>query len=179
MAFKLTVVVRCIGIVILGLWLSGMAKSPPLKDGQAPQFELKTVGGKIFKSDDFKGKFIILNFWATWCVPCIKELPEFQKTHQSLKNNNVEIIAINLAEPGKRVDKYLHDNHLTFTVLLDSFGNVSAKYRVIGLPVTFFITPDGIIRDKIFGGGLTQEILESRIKRFSLLYFQRGKNSPA
>lgn len=165
MVSKSFIVARCIAIVLSGLFLSGMGDAPPLVEGQAPPFELETADGKVVKLSDLKGKFIVLNFWATWCVPCYKELPEFQKAHQSLKDSNVEIIGINLAESGDKVNKYMHDHQLSFPVLLDSYGNVSAKYRIIGVPTTFFINPDGIILGKIFGGGITKEMIEAKINQ--------------
>lgn len=166
MAFKSSVRFQCIVTVFLSLFLAGMAKSPPLVGGPAPLFELETVDGQIIKLSDLKGKFVILNFWATWCVPCTKEMPEFQKAHQLLEDNNVEIIAINLGETKKKVDKFIQDYRLSFPVLLDKFGNVSEQYKVIGLPVTYFISPDGIIRDKICGGGITKEIIETKVNQF-------------
>jgi thiol-disulfide isomerase/thioredoxin len=115
---------------------------------------------------DLKGRFVILNFWATWCVPCIKEMPEFQKAHQSL-GPKVQIIGINLAESREKIGEFVETNRISFPVLLDEYGNVSQEYEVINLPVTYFITPDGIIRDKIFGGGITQEMIEARINQLN------------
>ncbi len=83
---------RSILIAFLGFFLSGMAKAPPLVGGPAPQFELETVGGQTIKMSDLKGEFVVLNFWATWCVACSKEMPEFQKAHQTLADNNIKII---------------------------------------------------------------------------------------
>tara|TARA_B100000315_G_scaffold112081_1_gene102777 strand:+ start:2128 stop:2637 length:510 start_codon:yes stop_codon:yes gene_type:complete len=166
MAFKFSLRFSSIVIVFLSFFLAGMAKSPPLVGGPAPSFELETISGKIIKLSDLKGKFVILNFWATWCVPCAKEMPEFQKAHQSLNPDNVEIMAINLGERKKKVNKFIQDYRLSLPVLLDKFGNVSEKYKVTGLPVTYFISPDGIIWDKIFGGGITKKIIENRINQF-------------
>jgi len=167
MAFKPLVKTRFVAIVFLGLFLSGMAASPPLVGGPAPLFELDSLEGQIVKLSDLKGEFVVLNFWATWCVPCIKEMPELQKAHESLTANHVKIIGINFAESRNKVVEYTRENHLSFPVLLDGFGNVSQDYDVINLPVTYFISPDGIIREKIFGGGLTREIIESKIHQFA------------
>lgn len=156
-------------VVVLCLLLSGMAKAPPLVGGPAPQFELQTVEGQTIKLSDLKGEFVVLNFWATWCVPCIKEMPEFQKTHQLLGKNNIKIIGVNLGESRKRVDKFTRDYRLSFPVVLDGFGNTSEKYKVRSLPVTYFISPDGIIREEIFGGGLTKEIIEAKITQMKNL----------
>ena len=143
-----------------------MAASPPLVGGPAPTFKLETVDGQIIEMSDLKGRFVVLNFWATWCHACIKEMPEFQKAYQSL-NPKVKIIGINLAESKEKVNDYLRGKGYSFPVLLDGYGNVSQEYEVLHLPVTYIITPDGIIRDKIFGGGVTQKMIEAKIDQFS------------
>jgi peroxiredoxin len=155
---------RCAPVVLLSLFVLGMAASPPLVGGPAPAFNLKAVDGQNIKMSDLKGQFVVLNFWATWCVPCIKEMPEFQKAHQSLKHK-VKIIGINLAESKEKVNGFVKEHHLSFPVLLDAYGNVSQDYEVMNMPVTYFITPDGIVRDKIFGGGITQKMIEYRISQ--------------
>ena len=164
MVFKSFVKSRCASIVFLSLFLLGMAASPPLVGGPAPAFKLETVGGQVVHMTDFKGQFVVLNFWATWCVPCIKEMPEFQKAHQSL-NPKVKIIGINLAESKEKVGEYIRSKGFSFPVLLDGYGNVSQEYEVLHLPVTYFITPDGIIKDKVFGGGVTREMIEAKVSQ--------------
>jgi cytochrome c biogenesis protein CcmG/thiol:disulfide interchange protein DsbE len=166
MVFKLLMIPLWVRVVFLSLFLLGMAASPPLVGGPAPPFNLKTFEGQTINLSDFKGRFVVLNFWATWCVPCIKEIPEFQKAHQSL-SPKVQIIGINLAESKEKVGEFVEINRLSFPVLLDEYGNVSQEYEVIHLPVTYFITPDGIIRDKIFGGGITQKMIEARINQLN------------
>lgn len=162
MVFKSSIKPRCAPVVFLSLFLLGMAASPPLVGGPAPIFKLEALNGQVVKLSDLKGQFVILNFWATWCVPCIKEMPEFQKAHIAL-NQKVKIIGINLTESKEKVDDYIRGKGYSFPILLDSFGNVSQEYEVIHLPVTYFITPDGVIREKIFGGGITQKMIEARI----------------
>jgi len=166
MAFKSFIKSRWVRVVFLSLFLLGMAAAPPLVGGPAPTFKLEAVDGQILNLSDLKGQFVILNFWATWCVPCIKEMPEFQKAHQSLKQK-VKIIGINLAESKEKVNEYIKDHHISFIIVLDGYGKVSQEYEVIHLPVTYFITPDGIIRDKIFGGGITQKMIEDKINQLN------------
>ena len=166
MVFKSIVKPRYMGVALLSLFLMGMAASPPLVGGPAPLFQLKAVDGQTFKLSDWKGQFVVLNFWATWCLPCTKEMPEFQKTHQAL-SSKIKIVGINLAESKERVDAFAQSHHLSFPILLDDYGNVSQDYEVVHLPVTYLITPDGIIRDKIFGGGVTRKMIESRIAQLA------------
>ena len=166
MVFKSSIKPRCAPVVFLSLFLLGMAASPPLVGGPAPIFKLEALDGQVVKLSNLKGQFVILNFWATWCVPCIKEMPEFQKAHIAL-SQKVKIIGINLAESKEKVDDYIRGKGYGFPILLDSFGNVSQDYEVIHLPVTYVITPDGVIREKIFGGGITQKMIEARINQLN------------
>ncbi len=166
MVFKSSIKPRCAPVVFLSLFLLGMAASPPLVGGPAPAFKLEAVDGQIINMADLKGQFVVLNFWSTWCVPCIKEMPEFQKAHESL-NPKVKIIGINLGESKEKIGEFVQNNRLSFLILLDGYGNVSQEYEVIHLPVTYFITPDGIIRDKVFGGGVTEKMIEAKINQLS------------
>ena len=166
MVFKSYWKARWLLVIILGFFSLGMAASPPLVGGPAPAFKLETVDGKILQLSDLKGRLVILNFWATWCVPCIKEMPEFEKVHQSL-NPAVQIIGINMAESKEKVGEYIKAHDLSFPILLDDFGNVSQEYEVLHLPVTYFITADGVIRDKIFGGGITGKMIEDKINQLN------------
>ena len=164
MVSKILIPSRLTLVIFFSFFFSGMS-SPPLRvGGPAPSFELKTLKGEIFKSSDLKNKAVILNFWATWCVPCIKEMPELNKAYTSFKNDDVEIIAINFSETRSEVDEFVKKYHLKFPVLLDKYGDVSQDYRVRNLPVTYFISPNGIIMDSVFGG-ITQKLIETKLKQ--------------
>lgn len=165
MDFKSFIKSKRIRLAFLSVFLLGMAPPPPLVGGPAPNFELETVDGQVTRLSNFKGRFVILNFWATWCAPCIKEMPELQKAHRHFKEKGIEIVAINFAESKASVNKFAENNRLSFPILLDRFGSTSEKYKVLNLPVTYFITPDGIIRDKIYGGGITEDMIQTKIKQ--------------
>ena len=92
-------------------------------------------------------------------------LPEFQKLHQSSPEKNIAVIAINFAESKTKVEEYLQNRQISFPILLDRYGDVSGKYKIRNLPVTYLISPDGIIQEEIFGG-VTQEIIENKIDRY-------------
>jgi peroxiredoxin len=157
-------VIRLISVVLFSFFLSGMS-SPPLRvGGPAPIFELETLKGEILKSSDFKNKAFILNFWATWCVPCIKEMPELNKAYASYKDSGVEIIAINFAESRSEVDEFVNKHQLNFPVVLDKYGDVSQDYKIRNLPVTYFISSKGIIMDIAFGG-INQEFIKAKLKQ--------------
>ncbi len=131
-------------------------------------FELKTLNGKVLKLSDLKGKTVVLNFWATWCVPCIKEMSVLNNAYSSFKNRDVEIVAINFAESREKVEEFTSEHRLNFPVLLDNYGDTSQDYKIRGLPVTYFITPDGIVGDEIVGG-LTLELIEEKLDQLAHL----------
>ncbi|MEK4884787.1 TlpA disulfide reductase family protein [Bacillus sp. FSL W8-0223] len=120
----------------------------------APDFELRSISGNKVKLSDFRGKTVILNFWATWCPPCRAEIPEIQKFYEDKKNNNVEILAVNLTNSESSlnaVKEFVKDKGMTFTIVLDKKGETSNLYSIITIPTSYIIDKNGNIRDKYVG----------------------------
>lgn len=135
---------------------------PGLRVGEkAPDFELKTLDGKTVKLSDYRGKKVILNFWATWCPPCKAEMPDIQKYYNEA-DDNVEILAVNI-DPQYDVKKFVRDANVTFPVLLDSKDEVNTLYKILTIPTTYFIDGEGIIRSKHLSV-MTTEIIREHIK---------------
>lgn len=132
----------------------------------AYDFEISSIVGENVKLSDFKGKAVIINFWATWCEPCKIEMPEFEKFYAEY-GDEVEILAINITSreiSEKAVQSFIDDHNLTFPILLDT-DSVFRHYEVINLPTSIFVDKDG----KIIGshaGELTFEMLEEVKDRF-------------
>lgn len=110
---------------------------------QAPDFSLKDVEGKTHKLSDYRGKVVMLNFWASWCPPCRYELPSMERAYQKLKDHGVEFLAINLGEDADTIFTFTADYPVTFPLLMDIDTSVSENYPVIGLPTSYFVGPDG------------------------------------
>ena len=118
----------------------------------APNFILETLDGDTLNLKDFKGKAILLNFWATWCVPCKDELPSMQKLYESLRFDGFEIIAISIDRENKeKIKKYVKKYSLTFPVLLDPSQKVRKNYYIMGLPTSYLIGSDGKLKGFISG----------------------------
>ncbi len=120
----------------------------------APDFKLRSISGNKVKLSDFRGKTVILNFWATWCPPCRAEIPEIQKFYEDKKNNNVEILAVNLTNSESSlnaVKEFVKDKGMTFTIVLDKKGETSNLYSIITIPTSYIIDKNGNIRDKYVG----------------------------
>ena len=119
----------------------------------APDFTLKGLDGVEKGLVDFKGKVILLNFWATWCPPCRKEMPDMEKLYRDFKDREFVIIAVaaNVLSTG-RVKSFVKKLDLTFPVLLDQDGKVRNEYEVMAMPMSYIIGKDGKISGKIIGG---------------------------
>ena len=121
---------------------------------EAPPFELTSVDGSVKKLDDFKGKVILLNFWATWCGPRRDEMPALERLAKAFKDKDFTIVAI-AADRGKKamhtVKEHCKMHNVTFTVLLDPDGKVRKKYEVSALPTSYIIGGDGKLSGKILG----------------------------
>jgi len=146
--------------------LTGMAKRPPLVGGPAPDFQLDQLGGPPIKMSDYRGKVVLLNFWATWCGPCKKEMPEMQAAYEALKDKGFVILALNFGEKAEKAEKLVKEMGLTFPILLDRDIEVAERHRVVSLPVTFFVDPSGIIKEQVFGGSLTRDQIIEVFHRF-------------
>ena len=127
------------------------------EDSLAPDFLLEDLPGGEVRLSDYRGHPVVLNFWATWCKPCRQEMPQFVEAYNKYRSQGLVVIGLNLQE-GKAVIKPFADDYgMDFPVLIDRDGEVGDRYRLLGLPTTFFIDRDGVIRS-IFTGPLEDEV---------------------
>ncbi|XWN51429.1 TlpA family protein disulfide reductase [Anoxybacillus flavithermus] len=119
----------------------------------APDFELMTLKGKKMKLSQFRGKKVILNFWASWCPPCRAEMPEMQRFYEQY-GQHVAIVAVNLTNKEKNhqaVETFINEKGVSFDIMLDEQGTVSKTYEVITIPTSYIIDEQGVIRSKHVG----------------------------
>jgi len=125
----------------------------PQKGFTAPDFVLYNLENKKLRLSDFRGKVVLLNFWACWCGPCRVEMPSMEEVYRELKDRGFEIVAVNLDRGGpEKVKRFVSDYKLTFPILLDSYGENAVRYRVAALPTSFILDPNGVIREIVIGG---------------------------
>jgi peroxiredoxin len=125
----------------------------------APDFTLPGMDGKDVSMKDLKGNVIVLDFWATWCGPCVMSLPHLDKIYQDKKSQGLKVFAIDLAEDKDVVQKFITSKKLTIPVLLDSDGKTSESYGVNGIPHTVLIGKDGVVK-KVLIGFYDPEVLQ-------------------
>ncbi|MGH8070751.1 MAG: TlpA disulfide reductase family protein, partial [Candidatus Entotheonellia bacterium] len=101
---------------------------------------------------DYRGKLVFLNFWATWCIPCREEMPAMEQLHQRFGSQGLAVVALNYQEGLEQVKAFVEQHHLSFTVLRDQDGAVFRKYTITGLPTTYLIGRDGSLLARGVGG---------------------------
>lgn len=154
-------------VVTLGLAIQAFAESAgPVVGSNAPQFSLKNLAGNNVGLRQVVGenKVTLVNFWATWCPPCRKEIPELNKIYSNYRNKSVEILGVNLQEDAQTLASFVANNEMKFPVLLDIDGKIGEKYRVYYIPTTFVLDRKGKIRE-IIQGGASYERLKDAIER--------------
>jgi peroxiredoxin len=159
---NLTVVLA--GVVLVGLL--GMAGRPPLVGAPAPEVVLKDLQGQEVKLSDLRGKIVLLNFWATWCKPCKEEMPAMQTSYDKLRDQGFVVLAINELEDTERVAEHVRTHNHTFLVVMDHDNHVANRYGVVGLPASFLVDRQGIVREHIFGSLLTEQRITEMVQRY-------------
>lgn len=117
-----------------------------------PPIQVATLGGTNRSMADYIGKYVLLNFWATWCPPCKAEMPSMEKMYQQLKGKNFDIFAISVGEQPTTVKNFIDQNKYTFPVALDPKGNYGAIFASRGIPTTYIIDPQGRAIAGVIGG---------------------------
>lgn len=147
-----------IGAMILAtvftiVWLQS-AKYEPLVIGKpAPDFSLTDLNDKPYRLSDFRGKVVFLNFWATWCAPCREEMPSMEILNKNFEKDGLVILAVSIdrVTTTKDIPPFVKSMNLTFPVLIDSWGQTDKPYKRMGVPETFIIDQQGIIREIVIG----------------------------
>ena len=131
-----------------------------------PELDTVNLEGKPVRLSDFKDKILIIDFWATWCVPCVREFPHFDKFHKKFKDKGVELIAISIDNNLKKVVKFNKRKNYSFTILHDTNKKTVKSFKVNKVPTLFIIGPDHKVRYEPIEGGKRNidELLEEKIK---------------
>lgn len=125
----------------------------------APGFAVVDLNGNKVTLADLRGKVVLLNFWATWCPWCKKEMPEIERFYEAYKDKGVEVVALDVEEDTKTVYDYANGKGFTFLIWLDLDGKVNNAYGVSAYPTSFFIDREGVIRS-IQIGAMDRALME-------------------
>ena len=153
-----------VGVVLLIIfaWLNQDRVQPVTAGTVAPEFEVNDLAGGLARLSDHKGEVVLVNIWATWCLPCRIEMPSMERLHQEISEDGFEIMAVSIdaelgrfdlaGRPGGDIQAFADSLGLTFPMLHDPSGGIERLYRTTGVPETFLIGRDGIIYKKVAGG---------------------------
>lgn len=161
--WTILVLVLVVGSIAIGRTFIS-SNTAPQKGEHPPEFSLLDTVGNVHNLSDYKGKAIVINFWGTFCPPCVTEMPEFQRQYDKWKDEPFEILAINLSENQMTVNNFVQRFKLSFTILRDQNRKTERNYKLRSYPTTFFVHPDGTIMD-IFVGGMTEKDIDDRIAK--------------
>jgi len=129
----------------------------------APDFQYQDADGQSVSLSNFRGRPVLINFWATWCYPCRIEIPYILQVYNKWSDDGLVLLTINDGESPSRVGEFMQSQGLSFPVLLDIKGSIAQNYNVVGLPTTFFIDKDGIIQDVKVGAFRSVAEIEGKL----------------
>ncbi len=138
-------------LICAAIVLSGCVQPPSDTEGvaeigrAAPNFTLRDLGGQEVSLDQFKGKIVLLDFWATWCGPCRLVMPLLERLQKEYSDTMIQL-AVNVMEPNDMVEEYVREQKIHALVLMDQEGSVSLTYRAVGIPTQVLIDKEGIVR---------------------------------
>ena len=151
-----------VALLIAVAWMNQDRIQPVTTGTVAPDFEVKNLEGGMARLSDHTGKVVLVNIWATWCLPCRIEMPSMKRLYQELGDEEFEIMAVSIdaelgsfdlaGRPGGDIQVFADSLGLTFPMLHDPSGGIEHLYRTTGVPETFLIGRDGIIYKKVAGG---------------------------
>ena len=153
---KLTITLLSVIILVVTfgiVWLQS-AKYEPLTVGkEGPDFSLPNLDETTVRLSDYRGKVVFLNFWATWCKPCREEMPSMEVLYRNFERDGLVVLAISIdrVTTKKDIPPFIKSLNLTFPVLVDSWGQTDKRYKLMGVPETYIIDQQGILREKIIG----------------------------
>ena len=161
--FVIWLLVAFLGLPAFDGW--SMGSRVPTVGTLAEDFRLTDLEGKSQSLGQYRGKIVLVNFWATWCKPCTTEMPAMQTAYEKLREKNFVVLAINELEDDAKVREHIKQYGHTFPVLMDHDNTVANQFGVFGLPVSVFIDQEGRVQEYIKGGLLTEQKIQTVVDR--------------
>lgn len=139
----------------------------PEEGAIAPDFTLDNTEGESIQLSQLIGQPVLINFWATWCAPCLTEMPIFQDRFETHNQDGLRILAVDFDEPEEDVVFFKEELGLTFDLLLDPGGEIQTLYRVLGYPTSFFVDSEGVIQVQHIGV-MTESQLDGYLEQIGI-----------
>ena len=164
------------GVVLVGLLTWGFLAPGGTPVEQAPDFELERLGGGTVSSEELRGRPVVLNFWASWCIPCREEMPAFERMWQRYRDRGIQVIGVNYQDSEAGADEFVEEIGVSYPIALDTSGSLARELGVQGLPQTFFIDEEFRFEkltvgkasegagDRVVFGAIDERTLERKIQ---------------
>ena len=149
----------------------GEATGSIIIGSKAPDFSMTGISGQQISLKDLRGQGVLVNFWATWCYPCREEMDDLKAAYEKYKDQGIVILGIDMKEGEDTVRKFTDSYKITYPILIDTDGKVSDAYNVFGIPSSFFIDREGVIRDIVLGE-MDQDSINNKIEK--LISLEKG-----
>ena len=131
--------------------LKSLRITPPSIWIEAHDFTGELNDGSTVNLRDYHHRFVLLNFWATWCVPCLKEMPDLEKAYQKMGSKKLIVLAVGMGEDKSSISKFAEKHDFTFPMIADSTLEIARLYGVENIPITYLINPEGVIIGRALG----------------------------
>jgi thiol-disulfide isomerase/thioredoxin len=148
---RLLATIAFVAVFVLPATAADLSKLKPWTGGATPELTLNDLDGKQLDLGQYRGKVVILNFWATWCTPCIKEMPSLQRLADNLAGEKFALLTVNFGESEKQIAPFIEKLGVRFPVLLDRDMNATRAWVDKGLPTTYVIDRQQRIRYQVLG----------------------------
>jgi cytochrome c biogenesis protein CcmG, thiol:disulfide interchange protein DsbE len=149
-------------VVVIGVQLANQNATQP-RSGPAPDFTIDLyTGDGSFTLSEQRGKFVVVNFWGSWCAPCRDEAPYLQAAHEDFQDRGVQIVGVGFRDTERAAMRFLEETNTTYPTGPDTGLRITASYNIVGAPETFIVDPDGNIVD-FYLGPLTADWLDTRL----------------
>ena len=125
--------------------------TPATKWIEAHDFKADLMDATTVNLKDYRGRFVLLNFWASWCSPCLKEMPDFEKAYKDMGSNKMAVLAVGMGESIKKIQVFFKKYSFSFPLLADDNMQITKLYGVKNIPVTYLIDPDGLVLGRALG----------------------------
>lgn len=163
-------------LILGGLWTYASRMAPAnLEQAQAapqagflaPDFTLGTLDGETITLSGLRGHPILLNWWASWCLPCRAEMPAMQRVYDEYRDDGFIVLAANATSQDSRAaaQAFVDEFEFTYPILLDLDGSVASLYRLRAFPSSYFIDADGVISEVVLGGPMDEALLATRVEQ--------------
>ena len=148
----IVIFIVAIAFILISVKREETPKTKAVVGLNAPEFLLSDPSGKTYTLSELKGSVVFINFWATWCPPCIEEMPSIQNLYNGFKDKKeFRMVTILYKDNYEKAMAYLKQNNYTLPVLIDREGKAAKAYGVTGVPETYIVDKNGVLREKVIG----------------------------